>query len=88
MGSKTVAPKNWAIFHDQIFEKVDQCVTSSGQFEVINRRYVEAGLRQCALRPDDLFLPAKQRMFAAVLEKQDQSFDYLLFCCGYERNHA
>lgn len=66
-------------FGEQIYEKIDTCINESEMFEVINRRYVEAGLRQCRLRPDDLFVPNNQRAFSAAMEKQQQAFDYLLF---------
>jgi hypothetical protein len=66
-------------FKEQIYQKVDTCINTSPDFEVINRRFVEAGLRQCGLRPDDLFLPNNRRMFAAAMEQFQQPFDYLLF---------
>lgn len=66
-------------FREQIYEKIDTCINDSDEFEVINRRYVEAGLRQCSLRPDDLFVPNNQRMFTATMEESGQPFDYLLF---------
>ncbi|MBM4074424.1 MAG: penicillin-binding protein activator LpoB [Planctomycetes bacterium] len=66
-------------FGEQIYEKIDTCINESEMFELINRRYVEAGLRQCRLRPDDLFVPTHQRAFASAMEKADQPFDYLLF---------
>ena len=66
-------------FKEQIYQKVDTCINLSPDFEVINRRFVEAGLRQCGLRPDDLFLPNNRRMFAAAMEQFEQPFEYLLF---------
>lgn len=68
-----------ADFREQIAQKIDSCVGSSDMFEVINKRYVEAGLRQCGLRPDDLYVPANRRMFSASMEKLEQPFDYLLY---------
>lgn len=66
-------------FREQIYQKVDTCLNDSQEFEVINRRFVEAGLRQCGMRPDDLFVPAKRRQFLAAMEQQQQPVDYLLF---------
>ena len=44
------------------------------------RRAIEPDdLRQCGLRPDDLFVPSNQRQFTAAMEKQEQPFDYLLY---------
>lgn len=66
-------------FKAQIYQKIDTCINESQAFEVITQRYVEAGLRQCGLRPDDLFVPGNRRMFAAAMEQLEQPFDYLLF---------
>lgn len=66
-------------FREQIYQKIDTCISASNEFEVINRRFVEAGLRQCALRPDDLFVPNNRRAFAASMEQFEQPFDFLLF---------
>lgn len=66
-------------FKEQIYQKIDTCVNGSPEFEVINRRFVEAGLRQCRLRPDDLFVPNNRRAFVAAMEQLEQPFDYLMF---------
>ncbi|MCX7392801.1 MAG: penicillin-binding protein activator LpoB [Planctomycetales bacterium] len=66
-------------FGEQIYEKIDTCINESEMFELINRRYVESGLRESGLRPDDLFTPSKQRTFTAAMEKIEQPFDYLLY---------
>jgi hypothetical protein len=66
-------------FREQIYEKIDTCINESEEFEVITRKFVEAGLRQCSLRPEDLFVPGNLRMFTAAMEQFQQPFDYLLF---------
>lgn len=66
-------------FREQIYEKIDTCINESDEFEVITRKFVEAGLRQCGLKPDDLFVPGNLRMFTAAMEQFQQPFDYLLF---------
>jgi len=66
-------------FKEQIYQKIDTCITNSDVFDVIHRKYVEAGLKQCGLRPDDLFVPAKRRQFVAAMEELDQPFDYLMY---------
>ena len=66
-------------FKEQIYQKIDSCITSSGSFDVIHRKFVEAGLRQCGLRPDDLFLPSNRRSFSAAMEQLEQPFDYLMY---------
>lgn len=66
-------------FGEQIYEKIDTCINESELFEVINRHAVEAGLRQCQLRTDDLYLPTNQRSFAAAMERAEQPVDYLLY---------
>lgn len=66
-------------FKEQIYESIDSKLLESSTFLPISRRYVEAGLTQVRMRPDQLFLPENQRMFAAIMEQQEQPFDYLLF---------
>lgn len=66
-------------FKEQIYQKIDTCINESDEFEVITRKYVEAGLRQCGLRPDDLLVPNNRRMFTAAMEQLQQPFDYLLY---------
>ena len=65
-------------FREQIYEEIDTLISSSEMFEPVSGRYVEAGLQQCGVRGDQLFLPNNQRMFAAVMEEMHQPFDYLL----------
>jgi hypothetical protein len=66
-------------FREQITQKIDTCVNESQEFEVISRRFVEKGLSQSGLRPDDLFVPSHRRAFLVTMEKLDHPFDYLLF---------
>jgi len=66
-------------FKEQIYQKIDACISSADAFDVIHRKFVEAGLRQCALRPDDLFLPSNRRTFSAAMEQLEQPFDYLMY---------
>ncbi len=66
-------------FREQIYEKIDTCINESDEFEVITRKFVEAGLRQCGLRPDDLLVPSNLRLFTATMEQFQQPFDYLLY---------
>ena len=65
---------------EQIYQKIDTCINESDEFEVITKRSVEAGLRACNLRTDDLFLPSNRRTFMAAMEQIQQPFDYLHYC--------
>jgi hypothetical protein len=66
-------------FKDQIVQVIDTKINQSGVFQQVSGRFVDAGLKATRLRPDELFLPANQRAFLAVMESQGQPFDYLLF---------
>ncbi len=66
-------------FKEQIYEHIDTMIGQSDSFEPITRRYIDAGLRECGMRPDDLFLPGKSRAFTAAMERVNQPVDYLLF---------
>ncbi len=79
MGVENKSIEEVGDFKEQIYEHIDSMVNSSEMFRMISRRFVEAGMRESHLAPGDLFIPANQRMFAAVLEQMQQPFDYLLF---------
>ena len=66
-------------FKAQIFEHIDTQLSQSELYGPISRRYVEAGLRESRLRPDELFVPHHQQLFLDVMQKMNQPFDYLLF---------
>jgi hypothetical protein len=66
-------------FKDQIYEIIDNRIVESQVFQPVSRRYVEAGLREARLRPDELFVPAKRTQFQAIMEQAGQPFDYLLY---------
>ena len=60
-------------------QKVMTSVAQARLFEPLSQRYIEAGLNESGLRPDQLFLPANQRQFASSMEQMGQPFDYFLF---------
>jgi hypothetical protein len=67
-------------FKEQIYQLIDSRISESrGTFTLINRRAVDAALRQTRLRPDDLLAPQNMRQFSAHLEQEGQPFDYLLW---------
>jgi hypothetical protein len=66
-------------FKEQIYESIDSRLLECGSCAPISRRYVEAGLRELRLRPDQLFVPDNMGMFAGLMAQQGQPFDYLLF---------
>lgn len=66
-------------FREQIYQSIDTGIVKSQVYQPISRRYVEAGLRECRLRPDQLMIPENQAVFATSLERMEQPFDYLLF---------
>jgi hypothetical protein len=66
-------------FKEQIYESIDSRLLECGSCAPISRRYVEAGLRELRLRPDQLFIPDNLAMFVGLMSRQGQPFDYLLF---------
>ncbi len=66
-------------FKEQIYQSIDSKILESQVFQSISRRYVDAGLRETRLRPDQLFIPENARTFAAYLEQQGQPFDYMMY---------
>ncbi len=79
VGVENASAEELSDFKQQIYELVDQKIGASGTFDTISQRYVDVGLRDCRLRPDDLVKPSNQRVFLDTMERQDQPFDYLLF---------
>ncbi len=66
-------------FKDQIYEVIDTRIVESHVFQPVSKRFVEAGLQQSRLRPDQLFVPENMRGFVRVMEQQGQPFDFLLY---------
>lgn len=65
-------------WHAQIYELIDTSINRSERYASISRRYIDAGLRELRFTRDDLFVPAKQRDFARVLE-QSTPVDCFMF---------
>lgn len=66
-------------FKEQIYQHIDMRIIQSGIFQAVSRRYVEAGLRETRLRPDELFVPSNMAQFAATMDQMGQPFDCLLY---------
>ena len=66
-------------FREQIYEQIDSQISASPAFQAISRRLVDVALLEVRIRPDQLFLPNNRRTFAAVLEREGEPIDYLLF---------
>lgn len=66
-------------FKEQIYEMIDSRILESRVYHAVSRRYVEAGLKDMRMRPDQLLIPQNMRAFTAAMEQMGQPFDYLLF---------
>lgn len=66
-------------FKDQIYEQIDTQISRSPAFRVINRRVVDAALHETRMRPDALLVPSNMQLFTAVLQREGQPVDYLLY---------
>lgn len=66
-------------FKEQIYQQIDTRIVQSNTFVPVSRRFVEAGLMETRLRPDQLFLPQNMRVFVGAMEQMGQPFDYLLY---------
>lgn len=66
-------------FKEQIYQLIDSKILESRVFQPVSRRFVDAGLKETRLRPEQLFIPEQMRTFSAYLEQQGQPFDYMLF---------
>lgn len=66
-------------FKDQLYQTIDVKIVQSQVFQPVNKRYVDAGLMQCRLRPDVLLVPHNMRTFANIMEQQEQPIDFILY---------
>lgn len=66
-------------FKAQIYELIDAKIAECGTFSPINRRYVDSGLKELRIRPDDLFQPQRMDMFVDLMQRQGHPFQYLMF---------
>ena len=66
-------------FKDQIYQVIDTQIVESRGFQPVNKRFVDAGLEQTRLRPDQLFVPQNMRAFTMAMEQLGQPFDFLLY---------
>ena len=66
-------------WQEQIYDLIATAVNQSGRYRTISQRFVHAALRENRLRPDELFLPAKRRLFMQTLETNANPVDVLLF---------
>ncbi len=91
LGVENKSAEEMGDFREMLYEQIDQRIQSSGAYQSISRRVVEAGLRDCRLRPDELLLPQNQRMLAERLEQTQQPFDFILYATltsGTTRSNA
>jgi hypothetical protein len=79
VGLENKSTEDLGDFKDQIIQIIDNHIIQSKVFQPISMRFVQRGLQEARLRPDDLFMPDKRRLFLAVMEQSGQPFDYLLF---------
>jgi hypothetical protein len=66
-------------FKEQIYQQIDTRIVQSQVYAPISRRFVDAGLRETRLRPDQLFVPQNMQTFVDAMQRQGQPFDYLLY---------
>lgn len=79
VGVENKSVEELADFKEQIYQMIDSRLLEGNVYQAVSRRFVEAGLRDSRLRPDQLMIPQNMRSFAATMEQMGQPFDYLLF---------
>ena len=79
MGVENKSAEELADSREQIYDLIDTLISESEQFQLVSKRFVDAGLKECSLKPDELFIPANQRMFAAAMEQMGKPINFLLF---------
>lgn len=79
MGVENKSVEELGDFKEQIYQQIDTMLVQSEVFRPLSRRVTEAALRETRMRPDSLLIPDNMRAFAAVLDRQGQPINYLLF---------
>ena len=79
IGVENKSSEDLGDFKDQIYQQIDAKIRESNTFAAISRRMVDAALYETRLRPDSLYIPDNMRLFTAVLERQGQPMDYLMY---------
>jgi len=64
---------------DQLYELIDTSINTSGRFQNVSIRFVRQALRENRLRSEDLFIPAKRRLFLQTLEANGDVVQALIF---------
>lgn len=66
-------------FKEMLYEMIYSKLLESPQFKPISRRYVQAGLDELRLPPQQLFVPANMQSFVHVMQQSGHPFEYLMF---------
>ncbi|MCC7336968.1 MAG: penicillin-binding protein activator LpoB [Pirellulaceae bacterium] len=66
-------------FKEQIYQLIDAKINQADSFQAISRRMVDSALHETRLRPDSLLVPSNMQLFTAVLQREGQPVDYLLY---------
>jgi hypothetical protein len=79
IGVENQSAEEMGDFKMQIYQQIDSRILNSQVYQSVSQRYVQAGLQQCGLRPDELLIPSNMQRFTAALEQQGQPFDFMLY---------
>jgi hypothetical protein len=79
LGVKNDSIEEMGDFKEQVYQLIDARIRQSGVYDPVSKTFVQAGLQQCRLRFEDLFIPGNMRMFTQTMEQMQQPFDYMLF---------
>lgn len=79
VGVENLSSEEIGDFKAQLYEMIDAQISESEVFIPLNRRYVDAGLKELRLRPDELFIPGRLESFMEVMQRQGQPVQYLLY---------
>ena len=91
VGVENQSAEEMGDFKIQIYQQIDSRILQTQVFQPVSQRYVQAGLEQCRLRPNELLIPANMRAFSQALEQQGQPFDFMLYATitsGTTRDNA
>lgn len=79
LGVENQSSEELGDWQEQIYSLISTSINRSDRYRTVSRRFIDEALRETRLRPEELFLPAQRRTFAAALERSGSPVDAIIF---------
>lgn len=79
LGVENRSPEDIGDLRERIDRSIESRILESTVFQPVDRRCIDAGLRDTRMSPDQLLEPEQMRSFAAHMAQQGRTIDFLLY---------